>query len=79
MFWKWEMPTKRKLYLFKSYYMPVLTYGSKTWTLTKADISRLMAAEIRFLRGIEGKTQKRWNKKKKIVNLLINTGRQRNK
>jgi hypothetical protein len=30
--------------------------GTSTWT--KADISRLMAAEIRFLRTIEGKTKR---------------------
>jgi hypothetical protein len=34
--------------------MPILTCGTKTWTWTKADISRLMAAQARFLRGVEG-------------------------
>jgi hypothetical protein len=36
-----------KMLLFKNYYMPILTYGTDTWTWTKADISRLRAAEMR--------------------------------
>jgi hypothetical protein len=37
-------------------YMPILMYGAKPWTWTKADISRLVAAEMRFL-STEGKTK----------------------
>jgi hypothetical protein len=40
-----------------SYYMPILMYGTETWMWTKADISRLMATEMRFLRVREGKTE----------------------
>jgi hypothetical protein len=46
--WKWEMPKKKIICLFKNYYMPILTHGTKTWTWTKADICRLMVAEMRF-------------------------------
>jgi hypothetical protein len=28
--WKQEMPKKGKICLFKSYYMPILTYGAET-------------------------------------------------
>jgi hypothetical protein len=38
--------------------MPILMYRAETWTWTKADISRLMAAEMTFLRSIEGRTKK---------------------
>jgi hypothetical protein len=40
-----------KICLLKSYYMPILTYGAKAWTQTKADIIRLMTATCKKLRG----------------------------
>jgi hypothetical protein len=40
------MPNVGKTFLFKNSYMPILTYGTKTWTWAKADISRLRAAEM---------------------------------
>jgi uncharacterized protein involved in cysteine biosynthesis len=30
--------------------MPILTYGAETWTWIMADISRIMAVEMRFLK-----------------------------
>jgi hypothetical protein len=56
--WKWEIPNKSKICLFKSYYMPILMYGAETWTWTKADISRLMTEDMRFLKSIKGKTKR---------------------
>jgi hypothetical protein len=35
--------------------MPILTHGAETWAWAKADISRLIAAEMRFLRSIDRK------------------------
>jgi hypothetical protein len=55
---KWEMPKKGNICLFKSYYMPILTYGAKIWTCAKAGISRLTAAEMRFIRSMEGNTKR---------------------
>jgi hypothetical protein len=49
------MSKKWKVCLFKSYYMPILMYGAESWTWTKADISRLTVAGMRFLRSVEGK------------------------
>jgi hypothetical protein len=57
--WKWEVPKKGKICLFKSYYiLSISMYGAETWTWATADtyISRLMVAEMRFVRSIEGKT-----------------------
>jgi hypothetical protein len=59
--WQWEIPKEGKIYLFKSYYVPILTYGAETCTWTKASISRLMAREMRFIR----KNQKGQNKEQK--------------
>jgi hypothetical protein len=35
--------------------MPILAAGAETWAWTKAEISRLKAAEIVCLRNAEGK------------------------
>jgi hypothetical protein len=43
-----EMPKVGKIFLLKSYYMPMLKYGAETWTWTKADINRLMTVDVRF-------------------------------
>jgi hypothetical protein len=50
-----KMLEKGKLCLFKSFYSPIFTYhyGAELWIWTKADINRLVAAEVRFLRIIE--------------------------
>jgi hypothetical protein len=43
-------------------------YGVETWTWIKADISRLTAAEIKFIRSIEGKTERgKIRSKKELV------------
>ena len=36
--------------------VPTLLYGSKNWTLTKGQVSRIQAAEMRFLRHVAGYT-----------------------
>jgi hypothetical protein len=33
---------------------PTLLYGSETWVTTKRDMTRLEAAEMRFLRNVKG-------------------------
>jgi hypothetical protein len=45
-------------------------YGAETWTWTEADISRLMAEEMRFLISTEGKTKRDREEAKKIRNTL---------
>ena len=35
---------------------PSLLYGSETWITTKRDMTRLEAAEMRFLRSVTGYT-----------------------
>jgi len=36
---------------------PTLLYGSETWVATKRDMTRLEAAEMRFLRSVKGYTR----------------------
>jgi hypothetical protein len=68
--WKCAMPNKGKICLFKSYYMPILTYGPETRTWTKADISTAMAAKMIFLRHRERKNRKREIIRNKKLRLL---------
>lgn len=32
--------------LHKTYYLPILTYGTEMWTWTNKDVSRLQATEL---------------------------------
>jgi hypothetical protein len=51
-----------------------LTYTAETWTWTRADINKLIAAKVSLLRYIEGtaKTDTRRNKQMR-QNMKINT------
>jgi hypothetical protein len=56
-----------KICPYESYYVPMLTYRAGTCTWTKADITRLTAAEMGFLKSIEGRTKReRIRSEKKI-------------
>jgi len=37
--------------------VPVLLYGSETWTLRKRDWNRIQAAEMKYLRTVKGCTR----------------------
>ncbi|KAI5725714.1 hypothetical protein M8J77_019224 [Diaphorina citri] len=56
--WNKHVPTKCKREIYKTYYIPILTYGSETWTVRKKEESRIQAAEMKFLRSILGKTRR---------------------
>ena len=49
-----ELSKEAKLSIFKSVYIPVLTYGHESWILTEKVRSRVQAAEMRFLRAVKG-------------------------
>jgi hypothetical protein len=42
---------------YKAVARPTLLYGSETWVTTKRDMTRLVAAEMRFLRSVKGYTR----------------------
>jgi len=52
---KTRTDTQTKLY--KVVARPSLLYGSETWVTTKRDMTRLEAAEMRFLRNVTGYTR----------------------
>ena len=43
-----------KVRIYRALILPIATYGAETWTLRKADISRLESFEMRCLRSIAG-------------------------
>ena len=53
---KRELCTRAKLSIFRSVYVPILTYGHECWILNEKVRSRVQAAEMGFLRRITGLT-----------------------
>ena len=49
-----DLLRRTKLGLYSTYIVPVLTYASETWTLTKSDETLLAAFERKMLRRILG-------------------------
>jgi hypothetical protein len=58
-----------KVYLFKIYYMSLLTYAAETWTWPMAESSGLRPAEIRFLWSTEETNKERTGEKEKLVQI----------
>ena len=53
---KRELSKKAKLSVFKTIFVPILTYGHESWVMTEKVRSQVQASEMRFLRRIEGVT-----------------------
>ncbi|TWW59091.1 hypothetical protein D4764_06G0006210 [Takifugu flavidus] len=51
---KKELSRKAKLSIYRSIYVPVLTYGHHHWVMTERTRSRIQAAEMSFLRRVAG-------------------------
>ena len=49
--------THTQIKFYKVVARPTLLYGSETWVTTTGDMTRLEAAEMRFLRSIKGYTR----------------------
>jgi len=49
--------TDTQIKFYKVVARPSLLYGSETWVTTKRDVTRLEAAEMRFLRSVKGYTR----------------------
>uniref|UniRef100_A0A3P9I175 Reverse transcriptase domain-containing protein n=1 Tax=Oryzias latipes TaxID=8090 RepID=A0A3P9I175_ORYLA len=53
---KRELSRKAKLSIYRSIYVPVLTYGHELWVMTERTRSRIQAAEMSFLRRVAGRS-----------------------
>ena len=52
-----ENRTDTQMIYYKVVARPSLLYGSETWVTTKRDMTRLEAAEMRFVRSVTGYTR----------------------
>ncbi|TWW60624.1 R2 Retrovirus-related Pol polyprotein from type I retrotransposable element [Takifugu flavidus] len=63
---KRELSRKAKLSIYRSIFVPTLTYGHELWVMTERTRSRVQAAEMSFLRRVAGlslrdrRSQMRW-------------------
>ena len=53
---KQELSKKAELSIFTTVFVPILTYGHKSWVMFERMRSKVQASEMRFLRRIEGVT-----------------------
>ncbi len=53
---KKELSRKAKLSIYRSIYVPTLTYVHELWVMTERTRSRIQAAEMSFLRRVAGRT-----------------------
>ena len=51
-----ELSRKAKLSIYRSIYIPTLTYGHELWVMTESIRSRIQAAEMSFLRRVVGRS-----------------------
>ena len=51
---KRELCTKAKLFVFRSVFVPIFTYGHECWVVTERVRSRVQVAEMGFLRKVRG-------------------------
>ena len=47
---------KKRIKLHNTLVLPVLLYGSETWTIKASDVSRITAAEMKYMTRIAGYT-----------------------
>jgi len=47
---------KARIKLYNTLVLPVLLYGSETWTIKASDARRITAAEIKYMRRTAGYT-----------------------
>ncbi|KAI3358951.1 hypothetical protein L3Q82_015333 [Scortum barcoo] len=53
---KKELSRKAKLSIYRSVYVPTLTYGHELWVMTERTRSRIQAAEMSFLHRVAGRS-----------------------
>lgn len=54
---KKEVSLKTKISVFNSVFVPILTFGSESWVLTKRQESLIQAVEMKYLRKVLGVTR----------------------
>jgi len=52
-----ELSNTAKLSVFKSIFVPILTYGHKSWAMTERILTQVQAPKLGFLRRVHGVTK----------------------
>lgn len=55
--WNREVPKRAQLLIYKTFYVPFVSYGTETWVIIEREWSRLQAGEMKFFRSIVEKTR----------------------
>lgn len=55
---KKEVSMRAKVTVYKTVFLPIISYSSESWTLSKKLESKIQAMEMRYLRKILGKTRR---------------------
>jgi hypothetical protein len=58
---------KTRIKLYNTLALPVLLYGSETWTIKARDTRRITAAEMKYMRRTEGYTWRDYKTNTKIT------------
>jgi hypothetical protein len=61
---------KTRIKLHNTLALPVLLYGSETWTIKARDVRRISAAEMKYMRRTAGHTWTDYKTNKQIVKEL---------
>ena len=56
---KRELSNTAKLSVFKSIFVPILSYGHESWVMTERILTRVQAPKLGFLRRVHGVTNRR--------------------
>jgi len=52
-----ELSNTPKLSVFKSIFVPILTYGHESWVMTERIVTQVQAPKLGFLRRVHGVTK----------------------
>jgi hypothetical protein len=61
---------KTRIKLYNTLALPVLLYGSETWTIKSRDVRRITAAEMKYMRRTAGYTWTDYKTNSHIANEL---------
>jgi hypothetical protein len=64
---------KRRIKLYNTLALPLLLYGSETWTVKASDTRRITAAEMKYMRRTAGYTRTDYETNAQIAKELKNT------
>lgn len=53
-----KVAKKVNLMMYKTYYVLIITYAAETWTMTEKSWNRIKSGEMKFLKGVVGRSRR---------------------